>query len=344
MARLAFLDAVRGLAIVLMVVNHTARWWLAPSPGPAGDALVYGTVLLPAAMFLFLVGFGLVLSAARRPDTGGLVPRAVPYLRRGLGIVLAGIVLNVLVFRDEPFWTSRVLQTIGLSVALLGVATPLLRSRAGRAIAAVVALALYAAFAAFHAPLDAWLAERPVTARALFFDFPPWPWLAVPLAGVAAGWTWLEARRRGPREESAFFRRAAIAGALGLALYAALTWWLDPRPRFAFERDIVVNWHWTPGGTTALLVGGGTASILALAYRVVEVGRVRLRPLVVLGRAALMLYLVHHLIVLTLVSETLGWRAADWPRYWAANAALMALLVAFAYAWLGARRRVAAIR
>ena len=26
--RLAFLDGLRGLALIFMVVNHTARWWL----------------------------------------------------------------------------------------------------------------------------------------------------------------------------------------------------------------------------------------------------------------------------------------------------------------------------
>ncbi|MGH7264321.1 MAG: heparan-alpha-glucosaminide N-acetyltransferase domain-containing protein, partial [Candidatus Rokuibacteriota bacterium] len=59
--RRPFVDALRGLAVALMVVNHTARWWLDPALG-GREALVYVTMVLAGPTFLLLVGFSLALS------------------------------------------------------------------------------------------------------------------------------------------------------------------------------------------------------------------------------------------------------------------------------------------
>src|ERR671930_902151 len=58
--RLAYLDAARGVALVLMVVNHTARYWA--SDDLARWPLIYVTTSAAGPTFLFLVGFVLPLS------------------------------------------------------------------------------------------------------------------------------------------------------------------------------------------------------------------------------------------------------------------------------------------
>ncbi|HPW39835.1 MAG TPA: heparan-alpha-glucosaminide N-acetyltransferase domain-containing protein, partial [bacterium] len=60
-SRLKFLDGLRGVAIVLMVFNHTARWLFGGDP-LLGNTIIYFTVSLSAPIFLFLVGFCLELS------------------------------------------------------------------------------------------------------------------------------------------------------------------------------------------------------------------------------------------------------------------------------------------
>jgi len=60
--RLLFLDALRGLALVYMVLNHTARWWLDAPMGRPRSHLIYVTVTLAGPLFLFLVGFCLPLA------------------------------------------------------------------------------------------------------------------------------------------------------------------------------------------------------------------------------------------------------------------------------------------
>ncbi len=46
--RVLFLDGLRGVALVFMVVNHTARWWLDLSVGLSRYHLIYLTVPLSA--------------------------------------------------------------------------------------------------------------------------------------------------------------------------------------------------------------------------------------------------------------------------------------------------------
>src|SRR2546425_9861821 len=63
--RLAFLDVFRGFALIVMVLNHTGRWWIGREMGWWRYWLVYGTVTVAAPIFLFLVGFVLPLSLHR---------------------------------------------------------------------------------------------------------------------------------------------------------------------------------------------------------------------------------------------------------------------------------------
>ena len=47
--RLQFIDGMRGIALILMVVNHTSRDWMDVGMGWARYHLVYGSLLLPPA-------------------------------------------------------------------------------------------------------------------------------------------------------------------------------------------------------------------------------------------------------------------------------------------------------
>src|SRR5688500_19958145 len=98
-ARLAFLDVMRGVALIVMVINHTARWWIDRQMGWPRYWLVYGTVTVAAPIFLFLVGFVLPVSLHRNAAQMTAPSRIWGYARRGLMIIVAGLLLNV--FRSE---------------------------------------------------------------------------------------------------------------------------------------------------------------------------------------------------------------------------------------------------
>ena len=125
--RFVFLDALRGFALVFMVLNHTGRWWQDGIMGWPRYYMIYVTMAVAAPIFLFLVGFCLPLSKAREE------PRALPmlwkYAKRGARLILAGLLLNLLVFPEDPIYSNGVLQTIGISIFVAALGGLLLRHR-----------------------------------------------------------------------------------------------------------------------------------------------------------------------------------------------------------------------
>jgi len=344
--RLHFLDGLRGVALILMVVNHTSRDWLDVVMGWPRYYLVYGSLILPASIFLFLVGFCLPISYYRRRESEGFLSDLRKYFRRAIGIVAAGYVLNVIMLPrppvppEERVWHGGVLQTIGLTIILLGPLVPVLRRRWARWALLVTAVLIYLSFGWSHRVLARWCAAHPTLGVMVFGDFPPWPWIAPALMGLVLGWMWLEARARGPHHEARYFATAAVIGLLCLVAYDLWEWWIPTTPRFGFPRDRGLNHYWTPRGVTTFLIVAGVAWLLAICYWLMEVRRWELRWLVTLGQTALVLYFAHQLIEETLIHRALGLRLNNWSVYWTANLALIVLCVYLGRAWLAVKPRL----
>lgn len=338
--RLHFLDGLRGVAIILMVVNHTSRDWIGVDMGWARYHLVYGSLILPAAIFLFLAGFCLPISFHHHGHAGGFLGDVRRYFRRGIGIVAAGYLLNVIMWPEAPVKHGGVLQTIGLSVILLGPAVPVLRRVRARWALLALAVFVYLSFVWSLPALHRWTAAHPVPGIMAFGDFPPWPWLAAAVVGLVLGWVWLEARARGPEAEARYFAAAMVIGLLSLVAYDLWEWWIPTVPRFGFGRDFGVNDYWTPRGVTNLLIITGVAWLLAACYWLMEVRGWRLPWLVTLGQTALILYFVHQVIEETIVHRALGIQFESWLAYWSATVALIVLCVYMGRAWLEVKPRL----
>lgn len=335
-SRLLFIDGLRGIAIILMVINHTARDWMDVSMGWGRYHLAYLSLLLPAPIFLFLVGFVLPISFRRhRPAFGSSL---LGYARRGLVIVAGGLLLNVVVFPENPWWSGGVLQTIGLSIILIAPALWIMDRPWARWAVAGLGAALYVAYAWMYPLLTAWVAEHPHAGRVLFLDFPPWPWICAALVGLSVGWSWLDARQHGPEAEVRWFTVAALAGVGCLIVFGLYEGLLHTSDHISFKRDLMLNRHWTPAGSTLLFITGMLALLLAATYWVMEIRKVPLEWLVILGQTALMLYFVHQVIEFTLVSQWLGLRFNHWALYWAANVLLIILMVGLGWGWLQLKR------
>jgi uncharacterized membrane protein len=332
--RLAYLDGLRGAALVLMVVNHTARWWMDDPITWARYELIYVTLSVAAPTFLFLVGFCLPLAlhgpAGAIDGLGALARRFVP---RGARIVVAGLLLNVVVFADEPILSGGVLQTIGVAIMAMVPALWLLRFRLGAWGLLAVAVLGYVAFVTMYPALTGLVAARPRLGLVLFYDFPPWPWLSLVLLGLVLGRAWLDAHGRSPEEGARFLRIAGAAGALMILAFLLYDVWAGTPVRFGMKRDFILNRHWTPRGPALLWVLGMVLLPLAIAYWVMERRGWRLRWLVILGQTALFLYFVHQIIAYRLVGQWLGWRFDAWPAFWAANVVFVTALVGLGWAW-----------
>jgi uncharacterized membrane protein len=335
--RLRFLDAVRGWALILMVLNHTGRWWQDASVKWPRYYLIYVTLTLAAPMFLFLVGFCLPLSSSGARSRGGSTVAALgKWAGRGARLIVAGLALNVLVFPEDPVWNNGVLQTIGISILVAAPAALFLGSRAGRWGLLALAILGYLAFWQAFPRLGGWVPAHPVASQILFFEFPPWPWLSLVLVGLVLGGFWVE--RSDAQARARYMWGVAAAGAVCLVWFFAWDAVAGTTNRWMFTRDFILNRHWTPRGATLAWLFGMVFCQIALAYYLVEIRGWPSRALVLLGQTALVLYFVHHFIVLTLVNQQLGLRFNNWGIFALANAALVLLLVAMGHGWQAATR------
>jgi uncharacterized membrane protein len=334
--RYAYLDAVRGVALVLMVINHTARYWVAPQLD--ASRLIYVTTSGAGPVFLFLVGFVLPLSYRHAAHP------ARHAVRRAATLFAAGYALNVVLAPEQqPFLGSNVLHTIGAAV-LLGPLTQrwLARPLVRYALAAIGALG-YAAFVVVLPALTAWVDAHPRVGEVAFYDFPFWPWLGLVFLGQALGSAAVELAT--DRARRVFHARLAVAALVLAGGALVYEWWRPLVPALGFSRDLLITNHWVPRGASLAWVLAWIFALVAGSFYVVERAGIRPRALLLLGRAALFLYLAHHVIVVTLVRRGLGVSLDSWPRFALATAALIALLVALAAGWLwltGRRRTVLA--
>jgi len=367
--RLLSLDALRGVAVILMMEQHMGVWlWHLEDParGALEQAPAYmainGLGGLAAPTFITLAGAGTSLLVASR-SAAGPANIDVTLLRRGLVLMGFGYLLNFL----TPSWFSAgswfVLHMMGFAIAT----APLWRR-----LASPVLLALEPAILALTVAAQTWLATPPFLDNSRMRDtelpggalrlalaegqFPVLPWLGVFLTGMVVG-RWLLAEQHA--------RVAALARALllgGLAL-VGLDWAAGEVPALAFlhtdpwSRVVTVRTSFYPAGPgIVLLLQSGVLLMLAAALHIErsrepdppsprepdppsagEPGRPgapgRLEWFVSLGRASLTLLLVH-VVVFREISRPLGaWQAFGRGTALAIIVAWLALSAVLTHAW-----------
>lgn len=248
------LDALRGLAAILMIVNHAAVRTDPPSPSGLIAAAGFVGSFAPV-LFFFLTGLGSGVQSARRS--------------RGDWEVLSRA--GTLLIADSFLWLQPG-RLIGLDflgfIGVSALAVHCLRrlSYGGAVAAALAGMAVMARFV-IGPVVRQWTSDLPWPQPVNFllgtqiidgFSYPPAPWLAYPFAGYALGH--LAARHRGWLNGHRLAVRLAAAALAGLS--AAAT--------YAFVARGAVLFRW------------GNVS---LAFFVASVAAVGLSLTIVLGRA-----------------------------------------------------------
>jgi len=302
-ARLVSIHVLRAVAIVLMTLVHFVEnlagsydiesgpfiganryWWM-----PTGFA---------APLFTFLSGVSYRLWAdaqAARGRDGDEISKVT--VRRGLFLILFGLLFNMLVWLPEDIFNWDILTLIGTAMLALDVArrTPAVVP----AVACGLLIALAPTLRAVAGYREFWAAG--------FFDydftfgdvllgylatgyFPVFPWLAMPLAGFLAAPA-IYGRQAGQGRGA-----AVLAGGLLVAAAIAVMAARPVVPSGLVTHDRL--WAMFPP-TTGYVLGtiGGAILLAVLLHRLLD-GRAAAGPLLriagAMSRHSLSLYVLHH--------------------------------------------------
>jgi uncharacterized membrane protein len=302
--RIAYIDWMRGLACLLMFQTHCYDSWLG---GAARKSAFFrwsqlaGT--LPAPLFLFLAGisFALVTDRMRRKGISANQIAATT-IRRGAEIFALGLLFRVQEFvLGQPWspWTDLlrvdILNTIGVSLILMGVACRLVKTRAANTILAAalavgIAMATPPIWTTWQPRWLPWYLETYINGVHTFGKPQPWlfpifPWTAFAFAGLAAGFLLMSdwaVKNLG--------KATAIAGATGLGLFF-LSMWFDARPKRLYA--VYDYWHSSPSFFLARV--GVLLMIVCLSFAWCRWGAPQrwFSPLVQIGQTSLLVYWVH---------------------------------------------------
>jgi uncharacterized membrane protein len=308
--RIAAIDWMRGIVMVLMAIDHasvffndgrvaedSAAMYVAGSALPPVQFFTRWITHLCAPTFVFLAGTAIAVSAARRRERG-MSEWSVDkdLLVRGAFIAL----LDLLVMSNMAGTTLlQVLYAIGVSMMLM---VPL--RRLGPRALFVLGLAVLAGSEALTAAL--WdpgtgtpslalsLTLVPQRSEGLVILYPFVPWLAMMMLGWAFGERLLDEKRAWPSE-----RVLVVSGLCALALFA-LVRGLDGYGNMFLHREdaSLVQWlhvsKYPPALAFAALELGLMALVLAALMRLEPRVTVEKNgPILVFGQTALFFYLAH---------------------------------------------------
>lgn len=297
--RFGYVDALRGLAVVLMVQQHLGVWLT--SLGKLGTGLLPLMMSLnalggaAAPLFVFLAGVGTTLGAHLSGSA---------LARRGLALAFVGYLLNFAC----PSWFSPGTFYVLHLIAVFWLLAPGLRRLSDGALVAIFVLLLLATIG-----VQTWLGTPPYLSNARLADtslelgplrlalaeghFPVLPWLAFATLGLWAG-----RRLGGPAQvgsSPATFAPGSlyVTSAVLLAGYVAArvpTYILRPGQLRRLPLRSLVDFSFYPA-TVAFVLGLSAVAIvlLALAATWASKGRRSALWLVALGRSSLTLLFVH---------------------------------------------------
>lgn len=306
-SRLRYLDWLRGLAVVAMVLAHVIDSWTREADRRSDLYFtLFFIVGVASPLFLFLAGLATALSASSKGRAAGDPGAGARTVRqRGWEIFALGLLfrLQAQLLGWGPItnlFKVDILNTMGLSIVgaswlwqfsqdrrlrlalfalgttVVTMATPLVRAVAWLSV--------------LPDPLEAYL--RPASSYAAF---PLFPWAGFLFAGVIVG-DLVDGVRDSPRRQVAVQAGLAAVATLGvwLAWLASLQPPLFPTARF---------WHDSP---TFFFVRLGLATLVVPVAWLIAMMRVPgQQPLVTLGRSSLFVYWIHVEMVYGVVAEPL---------------------------------------
>jgi len=296
MSRLAYIDCLRGVAVLCMIEWHVLDSWSLAEGRGGWTWFVFGTIGgFAAPLFLFLAGVAVPLAIGARVRRGATRRDAAwSVQKRGWQVFAIAHLFRLQSFMFNPHaeWSGLlrpdILNVLGLSLVATAFAGGRATSRRKEwlwFVVPAVAILVISPFARLwwwptllHPRLEAYI--RPVPNMGVFTLFPS---VAYVLAGAWIGATL--SRRSGPDDEPALHRSLALGGlAAVVAGFASIYIPSDWRAVVFVVSEVV----------PFLILAGGMTAALAVAWWLLR-GRTleRNHPLLLFGRTSLFVYWVH---------------------------------------------------
>ncbi len=306
MKRLSYLDSLRGLAIVAMIINHVGHYLVsATSTSYANYLVVYLTVTWAAPLFLFVAGFSAAVTWQNKLATGETL-KFDYFWRRGLWLLLLGIIINAAFFLLEGSWYfGRILLTIGSGLVLSYPVLKYLKTKQSIMMAVAIGFGLLLSYPLLFPVIKLAVTQHSILTQIVFGEFSLYPWVLVLLLGAALGRYLLllssEAQAR-------LAKNLGWWGGILLVVWFFLSiltgrWWL-----FLFGYDYNLAGYWVPSTLTWLWIFGCILSGFAAAYGLRVKRYFWLQDLELLGKNALVLYFLQFLIIKTIGGELINIR------------------------------------
>jgi uncharacterized membrane protein len=295
MSRRAYLDWLRGIAVLIMIEAHTIDSWTLVTERdrvPFGYAMILGGFGAP--VFLFLAGIAIVLAANGRVRKGAAAAEAGAAARRRgweiFGLAFLFRLQSWVLSGGAPLVTLLKVDILNImGLAMVGAAT--LWGLARRDMWRAIWLAAAAAALTMLTPIvraSPWLAPIPDPLEWYLRPFPGrttftlLPWAGFLFAGAAIG-VWLD-RARTPDAERRLVWLLALAGPLMAAAGYAASY----LPPIYAQTNF-----WTSSPTFFFLRLGILLTMIPLAYFLSAQLRTVSAPLEYFGRASLFVYWIH---------------------------------------------------
>jgi uncharacterized membrane protein len=298
--RLAYLDWMRGLAVLIMLQGHVLEGWLRPEDR-SSEWFWLSQFLggLPAPIFLFLVGTSLALVLDRmraRGATAGQLVRRV--LRRSAWIFVLAYAFRIeqfLMWYPDSQWIDvfRVdtLNCIAICILIMGLVSTALKTRRSNIAVMGLATATVVIVTPWVYPLRPKVSDLFVSylnGNGNSSAFSVFPWAAFAFAGITFGYMLLAGRDR--FGEKQFFDGVAVAGVNAYAIGSVMSFF--PIFNYGFFDYSLTSPHFFLVRLSWVLL------IIYGAYKwSTRAGAERWSPLIFLGQASLVVYWIHMEVV-----------------------------------------------
>ena len=334
--RITSLDFLRGIAVLLMVQQHTGYWFW-KSGGSMSTLITKYPVMvtvnglggLAAPLFIALAGAGAALSFS-----SGKTGRQL--FLRGVVLVAFGYMLNIMTPAWFSPWSWYVLHLIGLGICL----SPLMRNINSSLlfiIALLVVVSSVALLSHYGMPRyfsnsfmrGTYSAAGIVKLASFNGNFPVFPWMALFIAGFVSG-RWIHSKKY-----------INILKTSCIILFAGLLLLAVKQGNFSFfnndwgRRLLMVNLYMYPAYPVQFLAL--SAATLVLIYLSIRAGKKftlsENNIIVLLGRVSLSVFILHIVIIRNFMVLSGLWQSFSAPVTVLLQLSVIAIIMLTVYFW-----------